>query len=242
MKLTELCLATRDITAQRSFYAQTLGLPLLEDTAEAITMRVGATRLTFTLSSWEDSTYHLAFTVPRNKLTAAKEWLLARVSLLTADDRDEFDSVSWDARMVYFRDPAGTILECIARRTLPNDTPGPFGPHDLLCVSEVGLPVDDVANRVRLLQDVLGIAPYKEQSATFAPLGDEHGLLIVVKEGRPWFPTATRSVAAPASLSIQGAHHRHHDLLPLPYTITVRVDDDKKEEAPCDAGGRAGKI
>lgn len=222
MRMTDLRVATRDVTAQRAFYAGTLGLPVVEETADAITLQVGATRLTFeAMTAWDELVYHIAFSIPRNKLAAAKEWLATRAPLLTTDGRDEFDSASWDARMVYFHDPAGNILECIARRTLLNDRAGPFGPRDLLSVSEIGLPVDDVPARAAALGDALGIAAYKDHSAAFAPLGDEQGLLIVVKAGRPWFPTATRAVVAPVCLTLRGTREAHYHLPSLPYEITA---------------------
>jgi len=58
----------------------------------------------------DDPLYHVAFTIPRNKLAAAKGWLAARTPVMTKDGRDEFGSESWDAQQVYFRDSAGNPL------------------------------------------------------------------------------------------------------------------------------------
>ncbi len=237
MLITDLRVVTRDVAAQRAFYAGTLELPVREETAAALTLQVGATRLTFeATTAREEPVYHIAFNIPRTKLAAAKEWLATRAPLLTADGRDDFVAESWDARMVYFRDPAGNILECIARQTLPNDRMGPFDPRDLLSVSEIGLPVDDVPVRVAALEGALGIAAYKERSATFAPLGDEQGLLIVVTAGRPWFPTATRAVVAPARLTLRGAREAHDRMPSLPYEITVTRGLPDEGGGGCDGG------
>jgi len=237
MLITDLRVVTRDVAAQHAFYAGTLGLPVLEGTADAVTLQVGATRLTFEeVTARGELVYHIAFNIPRNKLAAAKEWLATRAPVLTADGRDEFVSEPWGARMVYARDPAGNILECIARRTLPNDQMGPFGPHDLLSVSEIGLPVDDVAARVAALEGALGIAAYNEQSAAFVPLGDEQGLLIVVMVGRPWFPTTTRAVVAPARLTLHGSREAHYRMPSLPYEITVARGLSDEDGGECDGG------
>lgn len=221
MHITELRLAARDLAAQRAFYTVDLALPLLADAPAAFTVGGGATRLTFEAAPANLAPYHVAFTIPTNKLAAAKAWLAGRAALLARDGADEFASTSWNAQQVYFRDPAGNILEFIARHTLPNAAPGPFGPRDLLAVSEIGLVVDDVPAAVALLTAALDIVPYQAQSATFAPLGDEHGLFIVVQRGRHWFPTDTPADVSPLALTIRGQQNMQYQVPHLPYRITV---------------------
>jgi catechol-2,3-dioxygenase len=204
MRILELHLATRDLIAQRTFYVEQLGLPMQAETADSVTFQAGSTRLTFTAAPQVDATYHIAFNIPRNKLAAAKHWVAARTALLTQAGEDEFAVPAWGARMVYFPDPAGNLLECVVRQALPNDALGAFGPHDLLCVSEIGLVVDDVPKEVGALIATHGIAPYKEPSPTFTALGDEHGLVIVVQQGRPWFPTRTLAAVSPLRIVFRG--------------------------------------
>lgn len=202
MRIEELRLWTGDLGALRAFYATELGLPLVADGDEAFTVRAGATRLTFLADPAGAPTYHFAFNIPRNLLPAAKAWLGGRAELLTRDGEDEFaSSPDWNARMVYFLDPAGNILELIARQNLANDAPvtapgaasdsppGPFGPEHVLNVSEIGVPTDDVPATVARLRAEYGLAPFGDQSDSFAPVGDEEGLFIVVRRGRHWFPT-----------------------------------------------------
>ncbi len=224
MHITALRIETGDLAAQRAFYTGVLGLPLRHDAPNTFTVAAGDTLLTFDGVAGSTATYHVAFTIPENKLAAAKVWLRDRATLHTLDGADEFPSQSWNATMLYFRDPAGTILEFIARHALPNAAPGTFTPHDLLCVSEIGLPVDDVPAAIATLTAALGILPYRGGEAdTFAPLGDEDGLFIVVRRGRHWFPTDTPSVAAPIALTVRGVAHasRSFSLPGLPYTITI---------------------
>ncbi len=144
---------------------------------------------------------------------------------MTRDGRDEFGSESWDAQQVYFHDPAGNIMELIARQTLPNDVPGAFGPDDLLCMSEIGLPVDDVPAGATALTATLGIAHYKEHSDAFAPLGDHHGLFIVVAVGRPWQPTDDAHAApAPTRVVVRGTRAETYHVPGLPYDIVGQRD------------------
>src|SRR5919197_5608971 len=84
------------------------------------------------------------------------------------DAGEEHDFSSWGgARAVYFRDPEENVVELIAR---PRARPE-------LSLAEVGLPVDDVAAAVDILDRELGLQPYDDWDASFAPLGDDDGLL-----------------------------------------------------------------
>ena len=109
---------------------------------------------------------------------------------------EEHEFSSWGgARAVYFRDPEENVVELIAR---PAARPE-------LSLAEVGLPVDDVPGAVETLTRDLGLAPYDEWSESFAPLGDDEGLLIVVRTGRGWFPVDVPAGAAAVEVTIAGA-------------------------------------
>ena len=203
MRLTALELACRDLKAQQHFYTEVLGLPLLESTAARFAVQIGATRLAFQHDPGLQGVYHFAFNIPENQLAEAKDWLRHRAELLRQEDQDEFTASSeWNARMVYFRDPDGNILECIARHRLANASAQAFGPASLLSVSEIGWPVEDVPQSVERLQRQFGLSVFGTASDTFTPLGDDEGLLIVVALGRPWFPTAQAAARLPLRLSL----------------------------------------
>ena len=50
MFLTSIALETLDLSHERTFYAQTLGLPLQQATADSFTVQAGTTALTFRAS------------------------------------------------------------------------------------------------------------------------------------------------------------------------------------------------
>ena len=50
-----------------------------------------------------------------------------------------------------------------------------------------------------------GLPAYGDSSSEFLPLGDEHGLLIVVSQDRPWFPER-RSPARRQMLRVEAEH------------------------------------
>lgn len=205
MNIHELTLATANLAALSHFYTQVLGLPAPEITAERFALQVGTTRLAFVQAQHNPQPYyHFAFNIPSQSFAAAETWLRARVPLL-ADQHgtDVFHSTSWNASMVYFLDPAGNILELIARHSLATQFEPPFGPEHMLCVSEIGVVTEDVDATAQMLAGV-GLAEYRGPgSDTFNAIGDEQGLCIVVRRGRVWFPDTGRpAVFAPLDMLI----------------------------------------
>jgi catechol 2,3-dioxygenase-like lactoylglutathione lyase family enzyme len=135
--------------------------------------------------SGETSPHHFAFHIA--DLEPWKERL---------DVSEEHDFSSWGgARGVYFRDPEQNVVELIARPQ----------PRPELSLAEVGLPVDDVPAAVAALQDQVDLSTYGDWDESFAPLGDDDGLLIVVRIGRGWFPVGVPSGSAPIEVRITGA-------------------------------------
>ena len=206
MKITALELACRDLAAQQHFYAEMLGLILLESSDSGFSVQVGRTRLTFRLQPEQHGVYHFAFNIPENQLAQAKSWIQERAALLDQDGQDEFTaSAAWNAQMFYFHDPDGNILECIARHRLASASAQAFGPASLLNISEIGWPVEDVPQSVERLQQRLGLSVFETGSDTFTPLGDDEGLLVVVRLGRPWFPTTQTAARLPLRLTLADA-------------------------------------
>ena len=222
MRIQELSLHTRHLADQKAFYHTALGLPLLAETTASFTLKAGATRLRFQ-EAQQDVLYHIAFTIPRNTFTEAKSWLCKHVSLLRKKSEDEFFFATLNARSLYFCDAANNILELIVHYDLDHETEGPFGPAQVLHVSEVGLPVEDVLAQVSLLKEKLAIEPYGGLvSEEFAFMGDIYGQLVVVKIGRPWQPAETLLAAvSPMQLTMSGQQEQQLQLSPFPYTITV---------------------
>jgi hypothetical protein len=133
----------------------------------------------------EASPHHFAFRVA--DLEPWKERL---------DVTEEHDFSSWGgARAVYFRDPEENVGELIARPRARAE----------LALAEVGLPVEDVPGAVSTLQRELGLPLYDEAGDSFAPLGDDEGLLIVVRIGRGWFPVGVPAGDSAIEVTIEGA-------------------------------------
>lgn len=205
MQIHELTLSADNVVALHSFYTRVLGLPAREVSAERLTLQAGSTLLSFIKAeAGMRPYYHFALNIPPASFGAAQAWLRARVPLLADQTgRDVFHSENWDADNLYFFDPAGNILELIARNTLPAAFEPPFGPQHLLCVSEIGVASEDVPATVRALADLGGEEYRGPGSETFNAVGNEQGLCIVVKRGRVWFPDTGRpAVVAPLEMLV----------------------------------------
>ncbi|MET3453166.1 hypothetical protein [Curtobacterium sp. 1544] len=195
MEIRKVQLATRALDETAQFYER-LGCPVVVD-RDAAHVTVGSTQLVFRAHDGMAGAHHLAFTIPTGSFAAAKSWIAGVATVLGADDTDEFEGPpNWNSRSVYFEGPDRQLLELIERRDL-----GPAGAADparldparLVSVSEVGVAVPDVSGAVETLRRH-GLEPYANAPGLdFAPVGDVHGLLILVSPGRKWFPTLDRA-------------------------------------------------
>ncbi len=225
MKILELELVTADLEAQRQFYVEVLGLKMLEFGKQHLTVQVGSSRLKLTLQTAFTGRYHFAFDVPENQLLAAKNWLKTRAELI-ADVGGEtiFESTNWNANMVYFRDPQGNILELIARHDLQNSSDAKFSSSSFINISEIGLACDDVPEVASWLAQHLNLKIYKSSSDIFAPIGDAHGLLILVQNAREWFPsTGVFATPQPVTVQLESDQNQRLELPNLPYKIERKI-------------------
>jgi catechol-2,3-dioxygenase len=215
MQIEELTLLAPDPRALQGFYGDVLRLPAAVS-GEMLVIQAGATRLIFAPApaGWQGC-YHFAFNIAPDRLAAGKAWLEARVPLLRdTAGQDVFHSNLWDADQVYFRDPAGNILEWISRHTL--QPAGPVSdPPAVLSISEIGLGTPDVPGTVARLGTAFGLTPYKGQGEQFTAAGDEQGLFIVVYDQRIWFPdTGTPAGRPPVQVRFrtgQGSYQYTHE-------------------------------
>ncbi|MDM5280244.1 VOC family protein [Paenibacillus silvae] len=191
MRIKEVNLFTDQIEAMKEFYGTLLELALLEESTSSVSFRAGDSILGLQEASGQEKPfYHVAFTIPTNKLAEAKKWIQARnISLLCKDDKDDFYFPYWDATACYFYDPSGNLMELIAHHSLENAVEDAFDSRQLLCISEIGLPVDDVPDTISQMKGQYHLEPFAGDGKQFAPIGDAEGMFIVIdKEKKAWFP------------------------------------------------------
>ena len=132
----------------------------------------------------------------------------------------------WNAHSLFFFDPAGNVVEYIARHDLDNAAKGEFSPADILYASEIAPVVDDVPAAAQQLGTVVGLDQYRSGSEQFMALGDEYGLLLVMKRGRVISFDAEPPKAVTVfgtSASFRGARTTKYTLPSFPYDISVEA-------------------
>jgi catechol-2,3-dioxygenase len=222
MKMFELRLKYHDLKEARAFYHGVLKLAVLEETADLLVLQAGSTRLVFEREIDWQGKYHFAFDVPENQINEATAWITGKAKLATLNGQTIFNSSShWNSNMVYFYDLAGNILEFIARHNRHNASDEPFSERSIISVSEIGLATGDVQQTVKWLCNTLGVTVYDGAgSDTFSAVGDELGLLIVVKAGRNWYPeTGIPAGLNPVSISLIDQERGEYCVPGLPYHI-----------------------
>jgi catechol 2,3-dioxygenase-like lactoylglutathione lyase family enzyme len=201
MHIRALTLETANRAMLENFYAGVLGLPSLGNG----TFQIGSSRLQFFERPNSSAKYHFAINIPENQIGEAIVWLEQRTPIWLSENNKKVDFPDWNAHAVYFLDPAGNILELIARHELLNASGMSFSVESLLCISEIGLPVPNALKFAAWVEERLGISSYRAGSQTFAPLGDANGLMIAVALGREWYPqTGVFSAAHYTRLEMAG--------------------------------------
>ena len=126
MLLKEIRLQTKQLSALFNFYKDVLELPAIQPGNNSISVTAGKSQIIFDkTNAIENPFYHFAFNIPSNKFEEAFQWIQSKVELLWLNDYKSYiaDFTNWHAKSFYFIDPAGNILEFIARFDL-NDVAG----------------------------------------------------------------------------------------------------------------------
>jgi len=142
--------------------------------------------------------YHFALLVPGDRFDAAHAWAGARFELVGG----VFDFEDWDARAVYFLDPAGNVVELIAHRGLEeNGRTGAFVAEEIVGFSELGI----VGNRAEWLR-IFGLPLWSgtiDDPERLAFVGEKGRTLILAEEGRGWLPTGRAAEIHPVEFELE---------------------------------------
>lgn len=123
LRIKETCVYVKDLERIRSFYTETLGLPIINEVpGKHIFLRAGDSVLlifnpddsrtkTSPPGHYAEGKQHFAFEVPHDQYAYYRDLIRARGIQL-------IDEVTWErgAKSFYFNDPEGNILEILPDR------------------------------------------------------------------------------------------------------------------------------
>ncbi|MGY0037350.1 VOC family protein [Pedobacter sp. NJ-S-72] len=210
MKIKAIELLSNNIIETEHFYNNTLNIKTNKKTETEISFLIGTTQLTFQKSEVKHPNYHLAFDIPNNKLEEAFNWLDQRTAILPVTDDSNFSSFeAWNAKSFYFYDNNENLLELICRFDADNQSSASFDSNALLFVSEIGIVTADVSAMGEQLIRQYDLEYYVKQPKTesFAVVGDETGLFILVNPDRDWFPTKKKAQSFQTKIQFSTVHH-----------------------------------
>ncbi|GAB3798433.1 hypothetical protein [Virgibacillus kimchii] len=142
---------TDKLKPMQRFYANVLGLDVIESDSNQFTVKVGETDLKFRQTD-APSFYHFAINIPGNQFILLKQWIRDKVPLIRSDGVLDVYYESLGADSFYFHDPAGNLVEMIGRRN--RDLFGPLTKEAFINISEVGIITPHVYEVGEELQDL----------------------------------------------------------------------------------------
>jgi catechol 2,3-dioxygenase-like lactoylglutathione lyase family enzyme len=232
MHILSLDLLTNRLEETKQFYINQLGFPLKVQSTDAFTFKVGYTELTFQQAQTGDEPkYHFAMNIPAKQWSEAKDWLeekgctlLPTPSVEEANIQSvEHDVVFFDAIQaysLYFHDPAGNLVEFIARENLESNSSSSFDIGSILNISEILFAFDqDLPEAMEKLCDHFHVEPYTGDQKTFQILGDDEGTFILNDIRRGYYPTQQRAEIHPLQMTVLGAKRDALYLKPYPYVV-----------------------
>ncbi|MDP4162691.1 MAG: VOC family protein [Bacillota bacterium] len=212
MKIIRVILETTMLKEMKFFYHDTLELPLIRDTENFFTVQAGKTLLTFTSVAGEKRYYHIALRTNLNNF----DYFFMKLESILLPDEEGRTSLYWNGRQVYFHDPEGNVIEILERKSIYGNEKSKW--HD---ICEVGMPVSDVEDFNRWLSRIPN--ENSSESDTFRFYGErDFGNFVLVKEGRPWFPTDRSASIHPLTIEVEGSEYAVMKHPVLPYTITMK--------------------
>ena len=212
MEIKEIVIQTDDLKGTENFYANVLGFELIKKEQNTIAFLAGNSILSFIKSTNLNPKYHFAFNIPKNKLNEATIWLNSKVNLLLNDENEIItDFGDWNAKAIYFYDNNNNIVEFITRFDLTNETEKKFDASSVLSISEIGIVANDPMKLASQIMDKNHLKYFEKgkQSENFFSIGDDNGLVIIVKNDRKWYPTEQKAEQHVARVKIISKGIKH---------------------------------
>jgi len=208
MEIKKLTLQTDKLNIMKYFYTQVLAFPLYDEHHDCFQIKAGSSIIEFTDKDVAGRPYyHFALNIPSNQFREAKEWLKGKLTLLVEDGKDEADFSFWPAHSCYFEDPAGNIVELVARYKENPINESAFSVNSVLNISEIGLVVKD-AKRVGEQLEAIGILesdgdPISNSSLNFMQENKNGVFILLTNTGRRWLFSDKKSEIFPLKITLE---------------------------------------
>jgi catechol 2,3-dioxygenase-like lactoylglutathione lyase family enzyme len=192
MFIQSLHLHTNDLTATKKFYVDLLQVPVIHESEKSVSFALGHSALYFHASLEKNPFYHVAFSIPNNKLEEALEWISKKTAILPYSETEMIANfVGWNAKSFYFHDNNENILEFITHYDLKTNSTHEFSAALITGICEIGITVEDVPHACNEFHTLFNLPyfPKGPQLDDFGVMGNANGMFIVSKTGRGWVPT-----------------------------------------------------
>ncbi|MFC4408832.1 hypothetical protein ACFOZY_00140 [Chungangia koreensis] len=205
MKIESITMMAGHLEEMKYFYTETMGFSLQSQGTDYFRIAAGNTEIEFKQAD-NNPYYHFAFDIPDNQFEEAKNWTKERVPLLIEEGEDEAFFEHFPARAFYFEDPAGNIVEFIARPTITENRVHPFTVESIYYVSEMSLVVEDPKEAYDVLNQ-LGV-PERDRKEpnpaglTFMGQRQEGSFLLLTPPGRRWYFSDKVSAVFPMEVTL----------------------------------------
>lgn len=188
MKINRLVIYTPNLISQTDFYKNVLGVEVISETTTFAELKFGDTILELQYFT-EAKPYHFAINIPSNQEHEALAWLKQRVNVLPYQGEELVDFINWNAKSIYFYDRDKNIVELIARKNLNINSNEAFNAKQFLCVSEIGISINNVADIYHRINTIKEVPLYFGNLDWFCAAGDEYGLFIIIDQSKKgWLP------------------------------------------------------
>jgi catechol-2,3-dioxygenase len=249
-EIKELVLRARRLEQNRFFWETLLGFTVVDSpNPSQYTLEIGneegkKTRLTFRQSNLPPELeasffpqYHFTISIPTNQIEACLEWILNQKAI-NPDTNEEITIPLWkdylngaeivrrnlyNSQSVFIQDPAGNVVELLARHDKPEIRDGAFNKDMFIGISEVGIVTRDIRKTATLLKDTFGADEVQGSSNSFKPIGGATGLLKLIVPGKPWIPT-DNELAVSHEMELTIRHSEVLDPILLPQSgVTIKT-------------------
>ena len=206
MRITEAMLYTNRLDEMKRFYVEKLGLSVVDENSTRFQIELGEDTLIFQEAVTEqERQYHFAINIPANRFKGAKEWIMSRVPLLTADGEDEIYFEGIDASSLYFYDADENVIELIARHSInPESNIESFSSNEFLGIGEMSLTVED-PSLVATALETIGVRRRDGNSIdprhlNFMGPPNHDTYMLLVPRGRVWLFSPKLSIPSPIQM------------------------------------------